>query len=98
MLSLFTNLVGEEYGHTKTAKAAKSKRKPGHQDSVHQTVFGSVKTTIAKDVVLVHPDYTQAFEAYTYSFQFQLGLPITQNNRPLASYFMCVTMIDPVTS
>jgi hypothetical protein len=58
MLSSLTNVV-EECGHTKSTKAAKAKRKPWLCDSVHETAFDNVKTTIAKDVVLAYPDYTQ---------------------------------------
>jgi hypothetical protein len=53
---------------------------------VHQTAFNNVKTAIAKDVVLVYPDYLQEFEAYIDISVFQLGVVITQNNRPLAFF------------
>jgi hypothetical protein len=53
---------------------------------VHQTAFENIKTTIAKDVVLAYPDYSQGFEIYTDSSKFQLGAVITQNNRPLAFF------------
>jgi hypothetical protein len=47
---------------------------------VQQTAFDNIKTTIAKDVVLVYPDYSQGFEIYTDSSKFQLEAVITQNN------------------
>ncbi len=53
---------------------------------MHQTAFENIKTTIAKDVVLAYPDYSQGFEIYTDSSKFQLGAVITQNNRPLAFF------------
>jgi hypothetical protein len=61
MQSPLTNLVGE-CGHTNATMAAKTKRKPWHVDSVHQTAFNNIKTTIPKDVVLAYPDYTQNFK------------------------------------
>ncbi len=53
---------------------------------MHQTTFDNIKTTIAKDVILACPDYSQGFEIYTDSSKFQLGAVITQNNRPLAFF------------
>ncbi len=55
---------------------------------MHQTAFDNIRTTIAKDVDLAYPDYSQGFEIYTYSSKFQLGAAITQNNRPQA-FFSC---------
>ena len=55
---------------------------------MHQTAFNSIKTAIAKDVVLAYPDYSQGLEIYADSFKFQLGAIITQNNRLLA-FFSC---------
>ncbi len=57
-----------------------------HWDDVHQTTFDNIKTAIAKDVVLAYPDYSQGFEIYTDSSEFQLGAIITQNNRSLAFF------------
>ena len=87
MLSPLTNLVGE-CGHTKATRATKTKRMLWHLDDVHQTAFDSIKTAIAKDVVLAYPDYSQGFEIYTDSSKFQLEAIITQNNRLLA-FFSC---------
>jgi hypothetical protein len=42
-----------------------------------------VKATIAKEVVLAHPDYTKPFEIYTDASTMQLGAVITQGNRPI---------------
>ena len=52
----------------------------------HQQAFDKIKATIAKDVTLAYPDYTQGFEIYTDSSKLQLGAVITQNNRPLAFF------------
>ena len=45
-----------------------------------------IKATIAQDVVLAYPDYSQPFEIYTDASATQLGAVITQNNRPLAFF------------
>jgi hypothetical protein len=64
MLAPLTALVGE-CGQTKIAKAKGTKKVPWHWDEVHQRAFNHVKATIAKDVVLVYPDYSGVFEIYT---------------------------------
>ncbi len=46
----------------------------------------SVKATIARDVVLAHPDYSKEFEIYTDALTNQLGTVITQGNRPIAFF------------
>ena len=66
MLSPFTNLVGEY------------DQKPWHWDSVHQTTFDNMKTSIAKDVVLVYHDYLQEFKVCTDTSKFQLDAIMTQ--------------------
>eukprot|EP00804_Cyclotella_cryptica_P020838 CCRYP_011449-RA/>CCRYP_011449-RA protein AED:0.36 eAED:0.63 QI:0/0/0/1/0/0.33/3/0/453 len=75
-----------ECGHTKVTRANKTKRKPWHWDDIHQQAFDTVKATIARDVTLAYPDYSQGFEIYTDSSKYQLGAVITQNNRPLAFF------------
>ena len=85
MLAPLSNLVGE-CGHTKVTKANKTKKVPWHWDTIHQQAFDNVKATIAKDVTLAYPDYTQGFEVYTDSSKLQLGAVITQANRPLAFF------------
>ncbi len=42
-----------------------TKKVPWHWDEVHQRAFDHVKTTIARDVVLAYPDYSEVFEIYT---------------------------------
>eukprot|EP00804_Cyclotella_cryptica_P005402 CCRYP_017075-RA/>CCRYP_017075-RA protein AED:0.55 eAED:0.55 QI:0/0/0/1/0/0/2/0/284 len=64
----------------------KTKKKPWHWEDIHQQAFDTVKATIARDVTLAYPDYSQGFEIYTDSSKFQLGAVITQNNRPLAFF------------
>eukprot|EP00804_Cyclotella_cryptica_P029391 CCRYP_013329-RA/>CCRYP_013329-RA protein AED:0.14 eAED:0.20 QI:0/0/0/1/0.5/0.33/3/0/844 len=85
ILAPLTNLVGE-CGHTKVTKANKTKKKPWHWDNIHQQAFDTVKATIARDVTLAYPDYSQGFEIYTDSSKFQLVAVITQNNRLLVFF------------
>jgi hypothetical protein len=85
MLAPLTSLVGE-CGQTKTNKAKGTKKVPWHWDEVHQRAFNQVKATIAKDVVLVYPNYSKVFEIYTDASSKQLGAVITQENRPIAFF------------
>ena len=85
ILAPLTNLVGE-CEHTKVMRANRTKKKPCHWDRIHQQAFNTVKATIACDVTLAYPDYTQSIEIYTDSSKFQLGTVIIQNNRPLAFF------------
>eukprot|EP00804_Cyclotella_cryptica_P018783 CCRYP_007253-RA/>CCRYP_007253-RA protein AED:0.44 eAED:0.55 QI:0/0/0/1/0/0/3/0/216 len=85
ILAPLTNLV-DECGHTKVTRANKTKKKPWHWDSIHQQGLDTAKATIARDVTLAYPDYSQGFEIYMDSSKFQLGAVITQNNRPLVFF------------
>ena len=58
MLAPLTDLVGE-CGQTKATKAKGTKKAPWHWDEIHQKAFDLVKTTIARDVVLAYPDYSE---------------------------------------
>ncbi len=56
-----TALVGE-CGQTKVTRAKGTKKVPWHWDEVHQRAFDHVKATIARDVVLAFPDYSEVFD------------------------------------
>ncbi len=71
ILAPLSDLVGE-CGHTKVTKANKTKKKPWHWDPVFLQAFGTVKATIACDVTLVYPDYSQVFEICTDSSMLEL--------------------------
>ena len=75
-----------ECGHTKVTKANKTKKKQWHWLPVHQQALDTVKATIAHDVTLAYPDYSQGYEIYTDSSKLQLGAIITQQNRLLALF------------
>jgi hypothetical protein len=49
-------------------------------------VFDNVKATITKEVVLAYPDFTKPFKIYTNASTSQLGVVITQGNRPIAFF------------
>jgi hypothetical protein len=85
MLAPLTALVGE-CGQTKITKAKGTKKVPWHWDEVHQRAFNHVKASIARDVVLAYPDYTEVFEIYIDASSEQLGAVITQKNRPIAFF------------
>ncbi len=85
LLSPLTSLVGE-YGQTKVTRAKVTKNVPWHWDESHQRAFDHVKTTIAIEVVLAYPDYSKVFEIYTDASSKQLGVVITQENRPIAFF------------
>ncbi len=53
---------------------------------MHQTAFDNVKATIAKEVVLVYPDFSKVFKIYTDASTTQLGAVITQDNRPIVFF------------
>ncbi len=85
MLAPLTDLVGE-CGEPKTTIKNKTKKKPWRWESIHQQAFDNIKATIAKEVVLVYPDFTKPFEVYTDASTMQLGAVITQGNRPIAFF------------
>eukprot|EP00804_Cyclotella_cryptica_P015514 CCRYP_003553-RB/>CCRYP_003553-RB protein AED:0.36 eAED:0.48 QI:0/0/0/1/0/0/4/0/492 len=85
ILAPLTNLVGE-CGHTKVTRANKTKKKPWYWDDINQQAFDTIKATIARNVTLAYPDYSQGFEIYTDSSKYQLGAVSTQNNRRLAFF------------
>jgi hypothetical protein len=85
MLAPLTSLV-EECGQTNITKAKWTKNVPWHWDEVYQRAFNHLKATIAKDVVLAYPDYSKVFETYTDASSKQLGVLITQDNRPIVFF------------
>ena len=85
LLAPLTDLVAE-CGVTKSTKKKGTKKAPWHWDDIHQTAFESVKTMIARDIVLAYPDFSKKFVIYTDASKRQLGAVITQDNRPIAFF------------
>jgi hypothetical protein len=85
LLAPLTDLVGE-CGTTKSTKKKGTKKSPWHWDDIHQKAFESVKTMIARDIVLAYPDFSKKFVIYTDASKRQLGAVITQDNRPIAFF------------
>jgi hypothetical protein len=56
------------------------------KNKVYQRAFDHVKATIARDVALAYPDYSEVFEIYTVASSKQLGVAISQKNRPNAFF------------
>jgi hypothetical protein len=85
MLTPLTSLVGES-SQTKVTRAKGTKKVPWYWDEIHQRAFDHVKATIAREVVLAYPDYSNVFKIYTNASSKQLGAVITQENRPIAFF------------
>ena len=63
MLAPLTDLVGE-CGYTKADKKRGKPRVPWHWDDIHEKAFDAVKATIAKNVALVYPDFSQDWSSH----------------------------------
>ncbi len=85
MLAPLTSLVGE-CGQTRVTKAKGTKKVPWHWDEVHQRAFNQAKATIAREVVLAYPDFSNIFEIYTDASSKQLGAVITQDYMPIVFF------------
>ncbi len=70
----------------KATKAKGTKKASWHWDEIHQQSFDLVKTTLAQDVMLAYPDYSEVFEIYADASNSQIGSVITQRNRPLVFF------------
>ena len=95
MLAPLTSLVGE-CDNTKVTRANMTKKRAWHWDEVHQhqMAFDNAKATIARDVVLSYPDYSQEFGLYIDALSKQLDAVITQGNRPIAFFSRKLTEIQ----
>jgi hypothetical protein len=78
MLVPLSDLVGE-CGEMKTTRKNKVKKRPWHWDSIHQTAFDNVKSTIAEEVL-------KPFDIYTDASTKHLGAVITQDYRSIAFF------------
>jgi hypothetical protein len=62
-------------------KSKGTKKASWHWDEIHQQAFDLIKTTIACNVVLAYPDYSEKFEIYADASSSQIGSVITQQNK-----------------
>ncbi len=87
MLAPVTSVVGE-CGSVKDSKTKKKRKpcKPWHRGTEHQQAFDDLSASIAHEVTIAYPDYSQAFEIYCDGSKTQLGAVITQMNRPIAFF------------
>ena len=53
---------------------------------VHQEAFDKMKTIMAEDILLRHPNYNQGFELHTDASKDQIGGVISQNNAPIGFF------------
>ncbi len=53
---------------------------------VHQKAFSNIKKVLAREVLLSYLDFNKPFEIYTDASDYQLGLVITQKERPIAFF------------
>lgn len=53
---------------------------------VEQKAFETMKRIIARETLLVYPDFNMPFIIHTDASHFQLGAVISQNNKPIAFY------------
>jgi hypothetical protein len=85
MLAPLTDLLGE-CGETKTTRMNKTKKTPWQWNPIHQQAFDNIKAAIAKETVLVCPNFLKPFGIYTDASSMQFGAVITQDNRPIAFF------------
>ncbi len=85
MLVPLSDLVGE-CRKTKNTRKINGEKEPWHYYSIHQILFDSIKTTIAKEIVLAYLDFTNPFDVYTKASTKQLGAVITQDKTPVALF------------
>ena len=64
-------------------QSQETKKWAWYWDEVYQSAFDNVKATIAKDVALAYPDYSNQFEIYSDASSRQLGAVI---NRPIVFF------------
>jgi hypothetical protein len=81
-----SHLIGWRVWSVQNQQNKGTKKAPWHWDEVHQRAFNHAKATIARDVVLAYPDYSEVFEIYTDASSKQLGAVITQKNRPIVFF------------
>ena len=64
-----------------TSKTTKWKWEPQHSKA-----FAMAKRIIAKETLLVYPDFNKPFQIYTDASHYQLGAVVSQDGKPIAFY------------
>ena len=54
--------------------------------NVEQTAFNKIKQIVGHETLLSYPDFNLPFEIHTNASHTQLGVVISQNNKPIAFY------------
>ena len=75
MIAPLTDLVGE-VGYMKVTRANNTKKKHWNWTDKHQEVFDLIKQILAKEVILVYPQYGSILDIYTDASTRQLGAVI----------------------
>ena len=52
----------------------------------HTEAFNSIKRVLAKETLLVYPDFSKPFELYTDASDYQLGAALMQEGKPIAFF------------
>jgi hypothetical protein len=97
MLAPLTHFVGECKKIKATTKNGTNK-KSWRWDAIQQQTFDNLKATIAKDMVLAYPDFTKPFKIYTDASTMQLGVVITQENRPIMFFSRKLNKVQSIYS
>ena len=53
---------------------------------MEQKAFDDIKKVMARETLLVYPDFNKTFEIHTDASRRQIGSVITQDNKPIAFY------------
>ena len=59
--------------------------------STHHEAFNAMKAMVAKDTVLAYPDHNKPFTIETNASDYQLGVVIKQDGRPVSYYSQKLT-------
>eukprot|EP00957_Ditylum_brightwellii_P096503 7349583-Ditylum_brightwellii.AAC.1 len=63
-----------------------SKSQPWKWTGTEQKAFEYIKKTVAKNTLLIYPDFNKPFEIHTDASQHQLGVTISQGGMPIAFF------------
>ena len=58
---------------------------------IKQDTFDEIKRIVARDTLLAYPDFNKTFKIYTDARNFQLGVVISHNGKPIAFYIRKIT-------